>query len=174
MARRTSGELEKLVEQVTRWRAQEGGRRSRIPEELWQEAVLAARGVGVWAAAKALRFNYQALRRRVELENGGSEGTPRTPSGGRGLVAKTSGRSKIGMAGGAGRATTAGRLRRSSGRPVKEKAVSDFIALEVGQLSGVRRTVIDLESRHGDRIRFEVAGGVDIVGLVQRLWSGQP
>jgi hypothetical protein len=174
MARRTSAELEKLVEQVDAWRAKEGGRRARIPEEMWQEAVRAARGVGVWAAAKALRFNYQALRGRVELENSGGERTPRTASGGRGLVAKTSGRSKTAMAGGAGRASTAGRVRRSSGRSAKEKAGPEFIALEMGQLGGVRRTVIDLESRHGDRMRFEVAGGVDIVGLMQRLCSGQP
>ena len=49
-----------------------------------------------------------------------------------------------------------------------------FIALEMGQLGGAGRTVIDLVGRQGERMRVEVAGGVDLSGLVQAFWSRQP
>jgi len=66
MKRRTSWDLEELVKRVAEWRQEEGGRGSRIPDGLWQDAVRASRAVGVWATAKALHFNYQALRRRAD------------------------------------------------------------------------------------------------------------
>jgi hypothetical protein len=121
-----------------------------------------------------VRFNYQALRQRVELERVGGERANDRVRGGGGQDAVRGRRTKIGVAEGAERARVATRMKGSGGRRAKEKAGPEFIALEMGQLGGVRRTVIDLESRHGDRMRFEVAGGVDIVSLVHRLWGGQP
>jgi len=174
MARRTSAELERLVEKVSGWREKQGGRRSRIPDELWQEAVRVTREVGVWAAAKALRLNYQALRHRVDLGRVGGERAMDRVRSGRGQDAVKGVRPKIAAAEGAERVRIATRMKGNRGQGAPEKAGPEFIALEMGQLGGVRRTVIDLESRHGDRMRFEVAGGVDIVSLVHRLWGGQP
>lgn len=50
---------------VGRWRARCGGRGIRIPEELWDEAVAAARHAGVRATARALRLDPERLAARV-------------------------------------------------------------------------------------------------------------
>ncbi len=68
MARRKSGTRESQVEKARRkfvsWRGNRKAR-SRIPEELWTSAVVAARDVGINQACKALRLDYYALKRRV-------------------------------------------------------------------------------------------------------------
>ncbi len=68
MARRKSGIRESQVEKARRkfvaWRGNRKAR-SRIPEELWTSAVVAARDVGINQACKALRLDYYALKRRV-------------------------------------------------------------------------------------------------------------
>ncbi len=63
--RQVSEELKAAQEHVERWRQRAGGRGSRIPEELWGEAIGLARVEGVYATAKALRLNYERLRERV-------------------------------------------------------------------------------------------------------------
>lgn len=63
--RQVSQELKAAQEHVERWRERAGGRGSRIPEELWSEAIGLARAEGVYATAKALRLNYERLRERV-------------------------------------------------------------------------------------------------------------
>ena len=52
---------------------------------------------------------------------------------------------------------------------------STFVELEMGQLCGGGRTVIELVGRHGDRMRVDVTGAsaVDVVGLTQSFWSRQ-
>jgi hypothetical protein len=58
--------------QVARARKKFGGWRqsrkgvSRIPEELWKSAVVAARAVGINQASRALGLEYYALKKRVE------------------------------------------------------------------------------------------------------------
>jgi hypothetical protein len=37
-----------------------------MPEELWDAAATVARDHGLWAVSRALRVNYESLRRRVE------------------------------------------------------------------------------------------------------------
>jgi hypothetical protein len=50
---------------------------------------------------------------------------------------------------------------------------SGFIALEMGSPAD-GRTVIELHGRHGDRMRMEVSGGVDVYGLAEKFWSRRP
>ena len=129
------------------------GGRSRIPDQLWSAAVGVARDVGVWATAKALRFNYEALRDRVKQADGGKD------------IARAS------LAEPAERAIAA--RGRYAGAASKGNAGASFVALEMGQLCSAGRTVIELVGRHGDRMRVELTGGVDVVGLAQTLWSQQ-
>jgi hypothetical protein len=154
MRRRTSQELNKLCQRVTEWRAREGGRGSQIPDQLWNDAVGVARDVGVWATAKTLRFNYERLRDRVK-QAGGGEGTA--------MVRRTEPADR----------TTATRGRHD-GAASKGNAGPSFVALEMGQLRSGARTVIELVGRHGDRMRVELTGGVDVAGLAQTLWSQRP
>ena len=60
-----STRLAQMFERVERWRASRESLRSRVPEELWSQAVEVARVDGVWATSKALRFNYCNLQRRL-------------------------------------------------------------------------------------------------------------
>jgi hypothetical protein len=152
MEQRKSAELNDLGRRLDKWREKHGGRGSRIPDELWKDAVQLAKVEGVWASAKALRLNYKALSDRVR--QGGSSG----------VVVK--GPRKTG-------GPAAARARRTE-VPPGGKAGERFIAFELGQLGGAGRTVIDFLGRHGDRMRVDVAGGVDLAGLVQTFWSRQP
>ncbi len=66
MGRKNSRELMAVHRRVEAWRRREGGGRgSRIPEELWKEAVDVAQVAGVHATARALRFNYERLKERA-------------------------------------------------------------------------------------------------------------
>ncbi len=59
-----SARLMKMCEAVAVWRASRESERSRVPEELWSQAVEVAHVDGLWTTARALRFNYAALKRR--------------------------------------------------------------------------------------------------------------
>ncbi len=169
MTRTTSEGLDELGQRVAAWRESNGGRRTRIPDQLWREAVRVASVVGVWATAKATRFNYEALRDRVNLAGGGrAVGKARAKHGT--AAAK---RGRVAKARGAGRTAIAVLEKRVAAAP-DGKAVANFIALEMSQLGGAGRTVIDLVDRNGDRMRVDMAGGVDVAGLVQSFWSRQP
>jgi len=65
MREKVSRELVAVRQRVERWRRKDGGRGSRIPEELWNEATSAARVHGVYATARVLRFNYDRLKARA-------------------------------------------------------------------------------------------------------------
>lgn len=67
MRRAVEEELIALSQRVEQWRERREGGRERIPEELWNAAVVVARARGVYATSKALRFNYTHLKERVEL-----------------------------------------------------------------------------------------------------------
>jgi hypothetical protein len=60
---RESRELRALQKRVEGWRRVGGGKGSRIPEGIWQEAVALSRTEGVWATSRALRFNYERLKK---------------------------------------------------------------------------------------------------------------
>jgi hypothetical protein len=58
-------ELEGLGRQIEAWRATRPNTRP-MPPELWREATLAARKIGIYPVSRALRVNYGMLKRRVE------------------------------------------------------------------------------------------------------------
>lgn len=60
-----SRELVAARQRIEYWRKRHGGRGSRIPEELWSEAVGLARVAGLYATARALRLNYERLKARA-------------------------------------------------------------------------------------------------------------
>lgn len=73
-------ELVAVRQRVERWRRKDGGRGSRIPEELWNEAASAARVHGVYATARALRFNYDRLKARAAVVEGEGRSSKRAAS----------------------------------------------------------------------------------------------
>ncbi len=155
MKRKVSRELETLRQRVEAWRKQDGGGRgSRIPEGLWDEAARIAGTDGLWATSRVLRFNYTRLRERVENTKATKEREQKASS----VLAI-----------------------RGEPKPVGRRSVAGtdpgarFVPLELSALGGTPKTVIDLVSRRGDRMRVEVpAGNVDIVGLCDRFWSAAP
>lgn len=68
MQRSMRRDVRALQRRVEGWRRSGGGRGSRIPEGLWQEAVVLARSAGLHATAKVLRLNYENLKKRVAAE----------------------------------------------------------------------------------------------------------
>ena len=56
--------LHSLRRQIQLWRVQRD-RRTRMPRELWAEAVACAGVHGVWETAQVLRLNYASLRDRM-------------------------------------------------------------------------------------------------------------
>ena len=167
--RTASRELTELRARVMDWRRQEGGGRgSRIPEELWQEAVRVARSDGLYATAEALRFNYERLKERSR----GAEKEPEPATG----VAGEKRRAEVVLARGRKRRARAG----TGGERSLQAASIDgegaarcarFIALQVAPPPTGSQTTLELWGQNGDRMRVEVAGALDVVGLVQSLWS---
>ncbi len=54
-----------LTKQIESWR-QTRTKRTRMPEELWSEAVEVARKHGIWKVSNAVRCSYESLKVRVE------------------------------------------------------------------------------------------------------------
>src|SRR6266545_1432275 len=132
--RAASAELTRLTEAVAKWRAAGGGRGSRIPEELWNEAARVAQIDGTWRTAKAIAFRYDTLK-------------------------------KAGIVFGSTKAPATAKV---------NDAPKSFVALEMGPaVVGGIRTVVELEGRHGDRMRLELAGSVDVRGWVEKFWGRQ-
>jgi hypothetical protein len=61
----TTVSLESLCHHVEQWRAHRERPKSRVPEELWNEAVSVARVLGPWATCRAIHFNYMDLKQRM-------------------------------------------------------------------------------------------------------------
>ena len=74
MDRTMPRELVALQRRVEAWRGRGGGRGCRIPEGLWREAVRIVRTAGVYATARALRFNYEGLKKRAGREAAAARG----------------------------------------------------------------------------------------------------
>lgn len=62
------GPLERVGERIGRWRSEHGGPGVRWPEDLWAEAVEAARIAGVETAARTLGLDRARLAARVARE----------------------------------------------------------------------------------------------------------
>jgi hypothetical protein len=58
--------LERLTKRVAVWREQREHPRSRVPQDLWNEAIAMARIRGVYQTAKAIGFGYSELKARVD------------------------------------------------------------------------------------------------------------
>lgn len=176
--RRTSPEVVELAQRVAKWREREGGRGSRIPDELWADAVRVSRTAGVWATSKALHFNYQALQTRAEEAPDDAERDAENDAPGKRVRAPRPARNGAGRVEhesvGAAQAEVTIAAKRAVAVPTNGTARPSFIALEVGQLAGPGRAVIDLVGRFGERMRVEVAGTVDVTSVVQAFWSRQP
>ena len=69
-------ELAEVRRRFTQWRKGSGGRGSRIPAELWNEAATVARKRGVYATSRALRLNYEGLKTRVASGSGETKAIP--------------------------------------------------------------------------------------------------
>jgi len=125
--------LERLTKRVAAWRERRAHPRSRVPEELWNEAVAVARTRGVHATAKAIRFGYYELKAR--MDNAASAQLERTH-------------------------TTFVEVQMPTAPP------------NVGEA----RMVVELTSSRGRRMRIEVADArsMDLGGLVESFWRGEP
>jgi hypothetical protein len=58
-------ELERARVELTAWRERRGPGEHRIPEEVWRQAVLAARRCGLNPVSQALGLDYNGLKRHV-------------------------------------------------------------------------------------------------------------
>ena len=61
-----------------------------------------------------------------------------------------------------------------SGEQKEPPAAVAFVDLGRGPLGGGATTVVELVGRGGDRMRLDVSGPVDVVGLAQAFWSREP
>lgn len=144
-----SAELTALAAKMDEWRR---GRekRTRIPEELWDETIHLAKRAGLWATAKATRIHYPDLKERVG-------------------VAKVQGPVRLAgraaMTGGAGGRAGCGR---ANGTGVASRA--SFVELPRAAMSAGMKTVVEFEGKGGDRMRIEVSGGVDLAGLARAFY----
>ncbi len=68
--RAKSPELKTARQCVDRWRKERRGVRSRVPQEVWDVAVAAARVEGVWAVSQALRLKHGTLKERHDATVG--------------------------------------------------------------------------------------------------------
>jgi hypothetical protein len=59
-----SAELENLRQRVDHWRATRPNR-GRVPEDIWTDAVVAARDSSPWFVAKTLNLRFENLRDRI-------------------------------------------------------------------------------------------------------------
>jgi hypothetical protein len=60
-----AAQLKRVHARIERWRDSRT-KRSRIPQDIWDDATRLGTELGVYAVARALRLDYQVLRQRVE------------------------------------------------------------------------------------------------------------
>jgi hypothetical protein len=176
--RTASRELTKLSEVVAKWRAQHGGKGSKIPDELWDEAVRVAGIDGMWRTAKTLRFRYGRLKEQ-SARSDGSERTKVPVETAPAVKVRGEEQSRASEPGNRGARRLYRRARAelalaNTTAPSKLKGRSHFVAVEMGSLPGGGGAIIELAGRHGDRMRVEVTGGVDVCSLVENFWRREP
>jgi len=144
--RTMSPELTELRTRVLQWRKHDGGGRgTRIPEKLWQEAILVARIDGVYATAQATRLNYRRLKELCDEVAGRGKEPAQVPVRGQ---SKSPQVTQGGTGGGA-----------------------RFITVPMAAPRIGPHATIELVGRHGDRLRVEVTGELDLSGLMASLWN---
>lgn len=156
-----SRELTELRARVMDWRKGGGGRGSRIPEDLWQEAIRVAGICGLYATSKALHFSYDRLKERSEESDS---------SGGIAEKEREVVRSP--------RASGERRVELTSNDSVANVGTyreggSRFVAVPMATIRGGSPTTIELAGRTGDRMRVEMTGDIDVASLVQAFLSRQ-
>jgi hypothetical protein len=176
--RTASKALAQLCARVAKWREREGGRGSRVPDALWQEAVATAGKAGLYATARATRFNYERLKERWEkaAAKGGKAGATagdaahiaRRKGTALAVVGSRKEAATLGVGGGQG---VAGVAVLSEGAGTGSK--SRFITVRMPAVPPASHTSIEVVGRHGDRMRVEVAGDIDVIGLAQAFWGQQ-
>ncbi len=145
MKRAFGAELIALQARVGRWRKHRESGRSRIPQELWDQAVVVAGIEGIHATAKALRFNYDDVKKRFERAQ-----ADHGPAG-CGLAAVSD---------------------RAVDEASQATFVQLQMPSPDGQQRD-SRVVIEFTGREGDRMRIDAApgAGINVVGMVQAFWS---
>lgn len=159
-----SRQLVEALRCVDRWRRERASKKEAIPDHVWSAAAAAARVDGVWVTSRALRLEFNRLKKRVVGTT--SEAITEASA----ASAESTGRS-------------GGRVRRrvAVGRQLVPRAPK-FVevvldpAREADVAGAAGKTVIELMGRQGERMRIEVAGptAVDVLGLSQTFWSRQP
>ena len=81
--KRAKMDLARLMEGVERWRRERAHVRAPAPAELWDAAVEVAREEGVYATAKAIRFDPSRLKARMSEAASGGSRVPSATSGAR-------------------------------------------------------------------------------------------
>lgn len=142
MKRVLGAQLMQLQARVAHWRKNRKSARSRIPQELWDEAVAVARVDGVHATAKALRLNYYDLKKRFEQRQA------KTSSGVELSTVSDEGTEQS--------ATQFVQLQLQSSDVGRDQPV-------VVELTGRGGDRMRIETRDG--------AGLDVVGMVQAFWS---
>lgn len=110
---------------------------------------------GLYATARATRFNYQRLKE--QRERAGATG--RKASASSGEVACLA-------------------RKQATGEPeVSERATVGlnrrFVAVRMPTVPAASRTSVELVGRHGEQMRVEVSGDVDVIGLAQAFLGCQ-
>lgn len=139
-------------QQFDAWRSQTT-RPRRLPDPLWQQAVLLARKHGLNLTKTALGLDYYSLKRRVE----GSQQSmlPRRKRTGRAFTASP---------------PNAARRHRTTA--IRH---GDFLELPVHALSSVPEYVIEFTRPSGALLRVQWKGNQppDLVALGKQFWSGR-
>lgn len=174
-AQRTpSPKLARLRDAVGQWRAAGGGRGSRIPESMWNEAVRLARIDGVWWTAHVLRFKYESLKLRVEVDRRRDRENAAARTGAHAGVLVAVDSKSIGEE----QTQTRGRPRRARPSQSTTRSLSSngFVALPtlVGAPSGAASAspttgpVIEVEDGTGTRLVVRLAkdARVDVTALI--------
>ena len=152
--RAKSDEMAELCARVHRWREQNGGRGSRIPDGIGRAAVRVAWRAGLYATARACRLNYERLKER------------RDQAGGNGALVAVRTGDATKDAGHVAKAIGTSRSRAGSGG-----AKAHFVAVQLPTMPAERQATIEVVSRHGARMRVEVRGEMDVAGLLHSFWS---
>jgi hypothetical protein len=128
---------------------------------LWLVAVRVARIDGLYRTAQALRFNYTRLK---ELSRAADQGksVAAAAAGERAVQVEQGSPNKGDLVKGASGP------RRIVPVPADAPGPARFVPLT---MAPGRQTTVELLRANGDRMRVEVAGELDLVGLVQTFWS---
>jgi len=69
--------LSEARRQLDHWRSQQPNKRTRLPKELWQQAVALAKEHGLNKTARALGLKYYSLKKHLDEAGAANEGSAR-------------------------------------------------------------------------------------------------